>query len=62
MAPLVPELAALPVPVTVDAELVAFDDSGVPDFPQVCGRMLMRQRMIPVKLMIFDLLSIEGRR
>jgi bifunctional non-homologous end joining protein LigD len=61
MTPLVPELAGLPVPVTVDAELVAFDDTGAPDFPQVCARMLMRQRAIPIKLMIFDLLSIEGR-
>jgi ATP-dependent DNA ligase len=61
MTELVPEFAAIPVPVTVDAELVAFDDSGSPYFPLVCEPMLMRRRHVAVRLMIFDLLSIDGR-
>jgi bifunctional non-homologous end joining protein LigD len=61
MTELVPELAAIPMPVTLDGELVAFDDSGSPDFPLVCERMLMRRRGIGVTLVIFDVLSIEGR-
>jgi bifunctional non-homologous end joining protein LigD len=61
MTELVPELSGLPVSATLDAELVAFADDGSPDFPLVCERMLMRRRSIAVTLVIFDLLTLDGR-
>ena len=60
MTDLLPELASFPVFGIFDGELVAFDSEGVPDFPLVCERMLMRRRHIPVVYVIFDVLSIEG--
>ena len=36
MAPLVPELLALPISGTFDGELVAFGEDGSPDFPLLC--------------------------
>jgi bifunctional non-homologous end joining protein LigD len=61
MRELVPELAALPVPATLDGELVAFAPDGSPDFPLVCERMLMRRSQITVVFVIFDLLNLDGR-
>jgi bifunctional non-homologous end joining protein LigD len=55
-----PELASFPTFGVFDGELVAFDSAGVPDFPLVCERMLMRRRQIPVVYMIFDVISLEG--
>jgi bifunctional non-homologous end joining protein LigD len=60
MAPLVPELSALPVSGTFDGELVAFGDDGSPDFPLLCARMLMRRSGIVVTYVVFDLLSLNG--
>jgi len=60
MTELLPELAALRVPATLDGELVAFGPDGSPDFPLLCERMLMRQPGINVTYMAFDLLSIDG--
>lgn len=60
MTDLLPELASFPVYGVFDGELVAFDSAGVPDFPLVCERMLMRRRHIPVVLVIFDVLSLDG--
>ena len=60
MTELVPELTALPIPATLDGELVAFGPEGAPDFPLLCERMLMRRPGVAVTLMIFDLLSFEG--
>ena len=61
MTELVPELSALPVPTTLDGELVAFGrEDGSPDFPLICERMLMRRRHITISYVIFDLLSLEG--
>ena len=60
MAELVPELGAIPLEATLDGELVAFGADGAPDFPLVCERMLMRRRQIPVTLVVFDLLRLEG--
>jgi bifunctional non-homologous end joining protein LigD len=60
MTPLVPELAALPIEVTLDGELVAFGPDGAPDFPLLCERMLMRRPGITVTYMVFDLLSFDG--
>jgi bifunctional non-homologous end joining protein LigD len=61
MTELLPELASFPVYGVFDGELVAFDAEGVPDFPLVCERMLMRRRHIPVVYVIFDVLSLDGR-
>jgi ATP-dependent DNA ligase len=52
---------ALPVAATFDGELVACGNDGSPDFPLLCERMLMRRPRISVTLMLFDLLSIDGR-
>src|SRR4051812_41191458 len=43
-----PEFANFPVYGTFDGELVAFDRHGVPDFPLLCERMLMRRRHVAV--------------
>jgi bifunctional non-homologous end joining protein LigD len=60
MTDLLPELASFPTFGTFDGELVAFDSTGVPDFPRVCERMLMRRRQVPVVYVVFDVLSLEG--
>jgi len=60
MAPLVPELSALPLAATLDGELVAFGADGTPDFPLVCERMLMRRAHVPVRFVIFDLLRLDA--
>jgi bifunctional non-homologous end joining protein LigD len=61
MTELLPELAAFPMYGTFDGELVAFDNEGVPDFPLICERVLMRRRRIPMVYVIFDVLSLDGR-
>src|SRR4051812_13640589 len=61
MTELLPELASFPAFGTFDGELVAFDRNGVPDFPLVCERMLMRRKNIAVVYVIFDVLSVDGR-
>lgn len=60
MTDLLPELSALPIAVTLDSELVAFDPDGSPDFPLLCEKMLMRRPGIATTLMVFDLLSVDG--
>src|SRR5512133_1525988 len=60
MTDLLPEFASFPTFGTFDGELVAFDSAGVPDFPLVYERMLMRRQHISVVYMVFDLLSLEG--
>src|SRR3954470_9840685 len=58
MAPLLPELEhALPLNVQLDGELVAFDDSGHPDFHRLCQRMLHHRDGIAVSYMAFDVLA-----
>jgi bifunctional non-homologous end joining protein LigD len=53
-------LADLPVRAVLDGELVALDKDGKPDFPELCGCVLMRQRSTPLSLMLFDVLSFDG--
>src|SRR5437764_6411114 len=60
MTELVPELAALPSGLVLDGELVAFGDDGRPSFPLLSQRMLHGHRAISVKLMIFDVLRVDG--
>jgi hypothetical protein len=43
MTELVPELADLPPRLMLDGELIAYDDSGRPNFPMLCDRMLHRK-------------------
>jgi bifunctional non-homologous end joining protein LigD len=62
MTDLLPEFASFPVFGIFDGELVAFDTEGAPDFPLLCERMLMRRRHIPVAYVIFDVLSLDGRK
>jgi hypothetical protein len=45
----------------LDRELVAFDDTGRPDFPLVCKAVLHRRDSIPLVFVAFDVLSVEGR-
>jgi bifunctional non-homologous end joining protein LigD len=61
MTDLVPELAALPVLVTLDGELCAFGPDGAPDFSLICERMLMRRSGIRLTYMVFDLLCLDGQ-
>jgi bifunctional non-homologous end joining protein LigD len=54
-------LAELPARGIFDGELVALDDTGRPDFPQLCECVLMRRATTPLTFIIFDVLSVEGR-
>jgi bifunctional non-homologous end joining protein LigD len=54
-------LAELPVRAVLDGELVALDDDGKPDFPQLCACVLMRSTTAPLTFMAFDVLSIDNR-
>ena len=54
-------LAELPVWAVLDGELVAFDDQGRPDFPLVCEAVLHRRSAIPLVVVAFDVLSVDGR-
>jgi bifunctional non-homologous end joining protein LigD len=60
MTELVPELAALPSGLVLDGELVAFGDDGRPSFPLLSRRILHKRPSVPVVLMIFDVLRVEG--
>ena len=61
MTGLLPELAeALPLDVQLDGELVAFDEHGRPDFHRLGRRMLHGDASVPVTLMLFDVLAVEG--
>jgi bifunctional non-homologous end joining protein LigD len=53
-------LAELPVRAVLDGELVALDEEGKPDFPQLCECVLMRRMSAPLTLMAFDVLSVDG--
>jgi bifunctional non-homologous end joining protein LigD len=62
MTPHVGFLAELPVRAVLDGELVALDDEGKPDFPQLCERVLMRRTTVPLTFMAFDVLSVDRRK
>jgi bifunctional non-homologous end joining protein LigD len=55
-----PELAALPGGLVLDGELVAVDREGRPSFPLLVSRLLHRRPAIPVTLVVFDVLRVEG--
>jgi hypothetical protein len=52
MTPLLPELESLPAGLQLDAELVAFDRRGHPDFHRLSRRVLHADRSVPVTLMV----------
>ena len=60
MTAAVPELAELPPGLVLDGELVAFNDDGDPHFPLLSRRVLHCDRSIPVRLMVFDVLAVDG--
>jgi bifunctional non-homologous end joining protein LigD len=60
MTALVPELDDLPAGLVLDGELVSFNDDGDPHFSLVSRRILHGDRGIPVRMMIFDVLAIDG--
>jgi bifunctional non-homologous end joining protein LigD len=55
-----PELAKLPTGLVLDGELVALGLDGKPSFPLLGLRVLHGRDAIPVTLMIFDVLRVEG--
>jgi bifunctional non-homologous end joining protein LigD len=56
-----PDLGALlPADVQLDGELVAWDANGHPDWHLLGRRMLHGDLSIPVTLMVFDVLAVEG--
>jgi bifunctional non-homologous end joining protein LigD len=61
MTPRLPELHDLPSGIVLDGELVAFDDRGDPHFPLLSRRILNHDQTVRVRLMIFDLLAVDGR-
>jgi bifunctional non-homologous end joining protein LigD len=60
MTELLPEFASLPVRGVFDGELVAFGNDRKPSFRQVCRRMLERDVSVPVTLVVFDFLELDG--
>jgi bifunctional non-homologous end joining protein LigD len=60
MTELLPELNALPRGLVLDGELVTFGDDGRPSFPLLSKRILHKRLGIPVVLMIFDVLRVQG--
>jgi bifunctional non-homologous end joining protein LigD len=61
MTPQVDFLPQLPIRAVLDGELVALDDEGKPDFPQLCACIRMRHRTAALTVVAFDVLTIEGK-
>jgi bifunctional non-homologous end joining protein LigD len=55
-----PEFASLSIRGVFDGELVAFGNDGKPSFDRICRRILQRDRSVPVALVVFDLLDLDG--
>jgi ATP-dependent DNA ligase len=55
-------LEQLPVQAILDGEIVAFGSDGRPAFPLVCDAILRRHSSIPLTFIVFDVLSVEGRK
>jgi bifunctional non-homologous end joining protein LigD len=60
MAEQLPELRRLPTGLVLDGELVVFGEDGRPSFPLVALRVLHGRSSIPVTLVVFDVLRVEG--
>jgi bifunctional non-homologous end joining protein LigD len=61
MTELLPEFtASIQVEGVFDGELVAFGDDGLPSFDRLSRRILHGDTSIPVALVFFDVLEVEG--
>jgi bifunctional non-homologous end joining protein LigD len=60
MTELLPESASLGVRGVFDGELVAFGNDRRPSFERLCRRMLQRDATVPVALVLFDVLELDG--
>src|SRR5439155_20104975 len=60
MTELLPEFASLSIRGVFDGELVAFGNDGKPSFDRICRRILQRDRSVPVALVVFDVLELDG--
>jgi bifunctional non-homologous end joining protein LigD len=60
MTQLLPEFASLSVRGMFDGELVAFGTDGLPSFHRLSARILNRDRSVPVALILFDVLELDG--
>jgi bifunctional non-homologous end joining protein LigD len=60
MTELLPEFASLLIEGVFDGELVAFGEDGLPSFKRLSRRILHGDSSIPVVLILFDVLEIEG--
>jgi ATP-dependent DNA ligase len=60
MTELLPEFASIPVEGVFDGELVAFGADGLPSHALLSRRILQGDRTIPVALIVFDVLEVEG--
>jgi|tagenome__1003787_1003787.scaffolds.fasta_scaffold20653977_2 bifunctional non-homologous end joining protein LigD len=57
---LLPEFSALPIEGVFGGELVAFGYDGLPSFDRLSRRILHGDTTIPVVLVLFDVLEVEG--
>ncbi len=55
-----PEFASASVRGVFDGEIVAFGNDGRPSFERICRRILQRDSSVPVTLIVFDLLELDG--
>jgi bifunctional non-homologous end joining protein LigD len=60
MTEFLPEFRSVPIEGVFDGELVAFGDDGLPSFDRLSRRILHGDRTIPIALMLFDVLEVEG--
>jgi ATP-dependent DNA ligase len=60
MTELLPEFGSLPIEGVFDGELVAFGDDGLSSFERLSRRILHRDPSIPIALILFDVLVVEG--
>jgi bifunctional non-homologous end joining protein LigD len=60
MTSLLPELEDLLRGLVLDGELVAFNDEGEPHFPLLSQRVLHGDCTIPLRLIGFDRLAVDG--
>jgi bifunctional non-homologous end joining protein LigD len=61
MTELLPEFSSLPISGVFDGELVAFGKDGKPSLRRICGRrILARDESVPVALVLFDVLELDG--
>jgi bifunctional non-homologous end joining protein LigD len=54
------ELAEMPAELVLDGEIVAFDEAGLPHWPLLCQRALHGDNSVPVTLVAFDVLRVDG--